>query len=362
MAVVGARSEFVKCAPVMRVLADVHDAELVHTGAAFEYGTSPEFFADLELQPPRHNLGIVGRSSAGTTRAMLQKLAPLIAEAAPDWVLVFGSSNATLAGALVAAKLGVRVAHVEAGLRSYRRRTPDELNHIVVDHVSTLHFCPVEHAVEALASEGLESGVHNVGDVLLDRVRRGFERAREAISEDNVFSSVGLDTQAAFAFATIHHAENTEDSGRLTELIDAFSRLDLPVVLPLHPRTQDSLTERPDVISRIGANIHIVDPLRPFETLLVVSRAQVVLTDSGGLQREAFFLGVPCVTLRDDTEWVDTLNLAANTVVGASADDIVRAVADARAQPRPSPSASSAFGDGRAAEKIVDILQSALGK
>jgi UDP-N-acetylglucosamine 2-epimerase len=357
VSVVGARSEFVKCAPVLRALAPRHDSVLIHTGEQYGYGTSSPFFEDLGIREPDHDLGLSRGTHAEVVGSILARLAPLIREARPDWVVVYGSSHATLAGALVAAKLGIRVGHVEAGVRSYRRNTPDEMNHLVVDHVSTLHFCPTEHAVVALGNEGLIQGVHNVGDVLLDVVLYNLDRAR-AIDVDRMLTEAGLEPKAPFAYATVHHHENTSDAIRLAALIDAFSRLDVPVILPLHPTTQESLTELPDLISRIGANVHVVDPLRPIESLALLLRAQVVLTDSGGLQREAFYVGVPCVTLRDDTEWVDTVDLSANRVVGADAESIVKAVESARQVEVPGVlgGGASAFGDGRAGVRIVEIL------
>jgi UDP-N-acetylglucosamine 2-epimerase len=357
VSVVGARSEFVKCAPVLRALAPEHQNLLVHTGGRYEYGTTAAFFEDLGIGEPDHDLGLSRGTDAAVVASILARLTPLIRDARPDWVLVYGSSHATLAGALVAAKLGIQVGHVEAGVRSYRRNTPDEMNHIVVDHVSSLHFCPTEHAVVALANEGLTEGVHNVGDVLLDVVLYNLARAR-AIDSSRMLVEAGIEPGEPFAYATVHHHENTSDAVRLAALVDAFSRLDLPVILPLHPLTQESLTEQPDLISRIGANVHVVDPLRPIESLALLLSADVVLTDSGGLQREAFYAGVPCVTLRDDTEWVDTVDLSANRVVGADAESIVRAVDSARRVEVPGvlDGGASAFGDGRAGRRIVEIL------
>jgi UDP-GlcNAc3NAcA epimerase len=358
VSVVGARSDFVKCAPVLRALAPLHDSLLIHTGEKYDYGMSSSFFEDLGIAEPNHDLGLGRGTHAEVMAAILARLAPLIREANPDWVLVYGSSHATLAGALVAAKLGIEVGHVEAGVRSYRRNTPDELNHIVVDHVSSLHFCPTEHAVVALANEGLTQGVHNVGDVLLDVVLYNLQRAKRDVDVDRLLADVGLEAGEAFAYATVHHHENTSDAVRLAALIDAFSRLDVHVILPLHPRTQESLTELPELTSRIGANVHVVDPLRPLESLSLLLRAQAVLTDSGGLQREAYYCGVPCVTLRDDTEWVDTLDLSANRVVGADAESIVRAVESAR-RTRLTGALSgeaTAYGDGHAGQRIVEIL------
>jgi UDP-N-acetylglucosamine 2-epimerase len=358
LSVVGARSELVKHAPVSRALRKSHQEVFVHTGHRYDYGTSPEFFADLQLPEPDHDLGIDAKTHAVMTGELLQRLGPLITEVSPDWVLVYGSSNATLAAALTAAKQSVPVAYIEAGLRSYRRNTPEEINRIVTDHVARLHLCPTQHAVDTLAKEGITEGVHFVGDTMLDSVRTHFARAKEQISVADLSASVGFDVETTpFAFATIHHLENTDDPVRLAQLIDAFSRLPITVVLPLHPRTQESLTDRPQVASRIGANVMIVDPLRPLEVLGVVARAEVVLTDSGGLQREAYFLGSPCVTLRDDTEFVDTLS--ANTIVGAEVAGIVEAVAAARRLPKHPrlDDPASPFGDGRAADRILEVLE-----
>lgn len=360
LSVVGARSELVKCAPLLRVIRQTHEEVLVHTGKPFDYGTSPEFFEDLELRAPDHDLGLTEGTHAHITGDMLHRLGPLIADLAPDWVLVYGSSNATLAGALAAAKQNVPVGHVEAGLRSYKRSTPEEINRIVSDHVSQLHFCPTQHAVEVLAKEGIVAGVHNVGDTLLDSVLLHFERAQKEVGENALSQAVGCDIgSGGFAFATVHHIENRQDPSRLTALIEAFSRLPLRVILPLHPATQESLTDRPEVASRIGENVCIVDPLRPLVALLLVSRAQVVLTDSGGLQREAFFLGVPCVTLRDDTEFIETLE--SNTIVGANVETIVEAVGAALALERRGriTGRDGPFGDGHAGEKIARILEGA---
>lgn len=357
VSVVGARSELVKSAPVTQVLAQRHESLVIHTGRRFDYGTSEAFFADLGVPPPDRDLGLGRGTHAEVVGAMLKGLSPILREARPDWVLVYGCSNATLAGALASATLGLPVAHVEAGVRSFRRGTPDELNHIVVDHVSRLHFCPSDHAVRMLAEEGLTEGVHQVGDVLLDHVFSSFERARREIAEEQLRGSLGLEAGEAYAFATVHHLENTEDELRLGALIEAFSSLPWPVVLPLHPGTQDSLQNRPELVSRIGANVRIVDPLRPLEALMAIARAEVVLTDSGGLQREAFFLGVPCITLRDDTEWVETLDLSANTVVGADAATILAAAGAAVRAPRRGPSQATPFGDGRAGERVVEILE-----
>ncbi len=356
VSIVGTRSDLVKSAPIARALGDAHT--LVHTGQPFDYGTDEGFFADLDLPTPAFDLGVDGGTNAKNLQRMLGALLERLTDPV-DWLLVYGGSAATIAGALVGAKRSIPGAHIGAGLRSYRRRTPDEVNHIVVDHLSRLHFCPTSRAVEALAREGLTEGVHDVGDVLLDNVVRGLEVGRQTASVAALAERIGVDPAQPFAVATIHHHENTEDESRLAALIRAFSALPWPVVLPLHPRTQESLTERPDVATQIGANISIVDPLRPIETLLAVSRAWVVLTDSGGLQRESYFLGVPCVTLRDDSEWVDTIDVAHNVVAGADPDAIEAAALEAAHAPDPSRKVplDGPFGDGRAGEKIVEILR-----
>lgn len=354
VSIAGARSELVHSAPVARALpADAF--QLVHTGAPMDYGTNPDFYADLGLPLPSVDLDLGRGTTAARVGAMQRALVPLLRSAQPDWVLVYGSSAATLAGTLAARKVGVPVGHGEAGVRSYRRDTPDELYPLIVDQLAKLHFCPTASAARTLLDEGVD-GVHDVGDLLLDNVVYGLDHP---LGEAELWPALGLDGPSALAFATIHHHENTHDPRRLSALIAAFSALPLKVVLPLHPRSQEQLAAQPELLLDIGPNVHIVDPLRPRATLAAVARASLVLTDSGGLQREAYYLGVPCITLRDGTEWVDTLALSANTVVGADRGAIVAVAHQLLALPRqtsPRPHAGP-FGRGEAGARIVALLR-----
>lgn len=354
--IVGARSELVRCAPVLRALAG-QGPLLLHTGAAFDYGTTPEFYADLGLPLPDHNLNLGRGTTAERVGAMQRALVPLLQAARLDWVLVYGSSAATLAGALAATKVGVPVGHVEAGVRSYRRDTPDELYPLIVDQLASLHFCPTPQAVLTLEEEGI-GGLHNVGDVLLDNVVHFLGVGPPMVPEAELWAALGLEGPADIAFATVHHHENTHDRRRLSALIEALSALPIRVVVPLHPRSQEQLAAQPELVARIGPNVLIVDPLRPKVTLAAVARSKVVLTDSGGLQREAYYLGVPCITLRDGTEWVDTLDLSANTVAGADGAAIAAAVRLILGQPstKVQVPVRGPFGQGDAAQRIVEIL------
>lgn len=335
--VVGARPQFIKAAPVSRALAVEGIREhLVHTGQHHDAVMSDVFFTELGLRPPDDHLGIHGGGHGDMTGRMLQALEPVLQRVAPDWVLVYGDTNSTLAGALAAAKLGIAVAHVEAGLRSYNRAMPEEINRVLTDHLSTRLFCPTSVAVENLHKEGLTAGVVHVGDVQFDAVLALAARAR---GESSILDRLGL-AAGGFALATLHRAENTDDPGRLSTL---FAYLEecaeaRPVVLPLHPRTRAALGKAGVIIRRL----RVVDPVGPLDMMRLLDACALVLTDSGGLQKEAYFFGKPCVTLRSETEWVETIDCGWNRLW---------TVPDYRER-RPIPD----YGDGHAAERIAQSL------
>ncbi|MBN1866077.1 UDP-N-acetylglucosamine 2-epimerase (non-hydrolyzing) [Candidatus Sumerlaeota bacterium] len=357
LTVVGARPQFIKAAMVSRAVARHNAAalptappvveEIVHTGQHYDHGMSQAFFDEMEIPGPAVNLGVGSGTHGETTAAMLRGLEAEIVARRPDWVLVYGDTNSTLAGALAAAKLHVPVAHVEAGLRSFNKRMPEEINRLVADHVSTLLFCPTRAAVENLASEGIADGVHAVGDVMYDAALAFGDLARQ---HSDVLDRLGL-APKGYALATCHRAENTDSGERLAAILDGLGRVaeSVPVVLPLHPRTRERI-ERFGFAKR-AERLRTVEPVSFLDMIRLEQEARAILTDSGGVQKEAYFHGVPCVTLRDETEWVETVEAGWNTLAGADADAIAQAARDA------SPGRPIAdYGDGHAADKILSIL------
>lgn len=347
VSVVGARPQFVKASPLSIELRERHQEVLVHTGQHYDPELSAVFFEELGLPKPDHHLGIGSGPHGRQTGAMLAALEDVFERERPDVVMVSGDTNSTLAGALAAAKLGIPVGHVEAGLRSFNRRMPEELNRILTDHLSTWLFAPSAVAVEQLSREGVTSGVHLVGDVMSDAVRMHSERARE---RSGALARTGV-LEKSYYLATVHRAENTDQPARLAGIFEALGRLDAPVVLPLHPRTRKRLV---DADLRPAETIRIVEPQGYLDMLRLEEGAVCVLTDSGGIQKEAYYVGTPCVTLRDETEWVETVAAGWNVLAGADPERIVEAVRTARgATVRARP---VLYGDGFAARRIAAIL------
>jgi UDP-GlcNAc3NAcA epimerase len=343
---VGARPQFIKAAAVSRRLRERHDEVLVHTGQHYDEGMSSVFFRELDIPEPEYHLGVGSASHGEQTGAMLRLIEQVVVSERPDWVLVYGDTNSTLAGALAASKLHVPVAHVEAGLRSYNRRMPEEINRVLTDHVSTLLLCPSDVAVRNLASEGITEGVHVVGDVMADVLADARTRADHT---SDVTARLGV-APGQFALATVHRAENTDSAQRLGAILSAFDALPLPVVFPVHPRTRRALD---GVGYSPSPQVRLLEPLGYVDMVRLQSDARVVLTDSGGVQKEAYWLGVPCVTLRDETEWVETVDAGWNVLVGADRDRIVRAVREL-ALPEEHP---PLYGEGGAAAAVVALLE-----
>jgi UDP-N-acetylglucosamine 2-epimerase len=342
MTVVGARPQFVKAAPLSRALRRVTREVLVHTGQHYDREMSAAFFEDLRLPAPDRHLGVGSGSHGRMTGRMLEALEAVMVEVRPELVLVLGDTNSTLAGALAAAKLGIPVAHVEAGLRSFDPRMPEEINRRVADHVSRLLFCPTPTAVRNLRAEGIRRGVYRVGDVMLDAIRQHLPRALRRPTAPRL-------PPRSYYLATIHRQENADDRGRLRAIVSALEVLPRPTLLPLHPRTRARL-------GRLGhrprGTLELLAPASYLEMLALVRNARAVLTDSGGLQKEAFILGTPCLTLRDTTEWEETIAAGANRLVGADPDRIRGAIADLERKRRP-PRAARVYGDGHASEAIA---------
>jgi UDP-GlcNAc3NAcA epimerase len=327
LTVVGARPQFVKAAPLSRALRRRFRQVLVHTGQHYDAEMSDTFFTELRIPRPDVHLGIRSGSHGAMTGRMLEALERVMAEIRPDVVLVLGDTNSTLAGALAAVKLHLPVAHVEAGLRSFDPRMPEEVNRRLTDHVSSLLLCPTLTAVGNLRREGIRRGVHRVGDVMMDAVRQNLARSRRA-------GRARLLAPRSYYLATVHRQENTDDGDRLAALVGALERLPHPVVLPLHPRTRERLAR---LGHEPGGAVRVTKPVSYLEMLGLEQRARAILTDSGGVQKEAFILGTPCITLRDTTEWVETVESGANRLVGVDPGRV--------------------YGDGHASEAIALALR-----
>jgi UDP-N-acetylglucosamine 2-epimerase len=347
VSVVGARPQFMKAAVLSRALRRRHEELLVHTGQHYDDLMSEIFFRELDMPAPDVNLGIGSASHAVQTARALEGLEAVLGEQRPDAVIVFGDTNSTLAGALAAAKLGLPVAHVEAGLRSYERDLPEEINRVLTDHVSTYLFAPTTTAVTCLQKEGIEQGVYHVGDVMYDSLLASLPRVREM--EAGVLARFGVGADG-YHVATVHRAANTDDPQTLGRLVQALGQLPVPVIFPVHPRTQAAI-EAAGI--EVPAHVRLVPPVGYFEMVALERNARAILTDSGGVQREAYFLAVPCVTLRTETEWPETLAGGWNVLAGTNVAGIVEAAQRSRPQTAPLP----AFGEGRAASKIVEILE-----
>ena len=352
--VIGARPQFIKAAAVSREISKHHEVEevLVHTGQHFDDSMSQVFFDELDIAPPAHNLGIQAVGHGAMTGRMLEKLEEVIQQERPDWVLVYGDTNSTLAGALSAAKLHVSVAHVEAGLRSFNRRMPEEINRVVTDHLSDMLLAPTSNAVENLAREGIGSTqVHLVGDVMYDIALYYADRA---VKSSRILERLGL-TAKGYVLATVHRAENTDDRQRLRAIVDGLAQvaLDLPVVLPLHPRSRAALAAN-DLLDRAGERLTLLEPVGYLDMVMLEKSAAAVATDSGGVQKEAYFHGVPCVTLREETEWVELVDLGWNRLAPPGTARIVESVREALSSTGRS---SEPYGRGDASVRIAGLLR-----
>ena len=352
LTVVGARPQFIKAAAVSRALATRTGQPLaevmIHTGQHYDENMSDVFFEELGIRTPAYNLGVAGGTHGAMTGRMLEAIEQVLLAERPDWVLIYGDTNSTLAGALAASKLHMPVAHVEAGLRSFNMKMPEEINRIVADRLSSLLLCPTDTSVTNLAREGITRGVQLVGDVMYDVALHFAEVAR---TRTNVLQRLGL-TAGEYVLATCHRAENTDDPQRLTQVITALATLarSRRVVLPIHPRTLGKV--RQFGLEDALAGITVIEPVSYLEMVALEKHAQAIVTDSGGVQKEAFFYRVPCVTARDETEWVETVDAGWNTLTGADADKIVAAVLGGQAQRRD----INPYGAGNAAELILDAL------
>ena len=352
--VIGARPQFIKAAAVSRVLRARAgmDELLIHTGQHYDANMSEVFFAELAIPRPDIHLGIGSGAHGAQTGLMLQALESALSAHPVDAVLVYGDTNSTLAGALAAAKLQLPVAHVEAGLRSFNRRMPEEINRVLTDHLAALLFAPTTTAVDNLRREGIaDTAIHLVGDVMYDAAC--YYRTKAA-AESAMTERARLD-RGGYILATVHRAENTDDPARLRAIWQGLLAVAewLPVALPLHPRTRAAAAALGLAPS---ANLRLLDPVGYLDMVMLEQHAAIIVTDSGGVQKEAFFARVPCVTLRDETEWVETVEAGANQLVGADSARLVAAVTALIHHPPALPDPGPYYGDGAAVEKIVERL------
>lgn len=346
VSIVGARPEFVQGAPVSRALRAQGVREiLVHTGQHYDYKMSQAFFDDLGIPEPDYNLEVGSGGHAGQTAEILVRLAEVLVKEQPDVVIVRGDTNSTIAGALAASKLHLPVAHIEAGERSFDRRMPEEINRIVTDSISDVFFCVSQTAGRQLAAEGHRAHVHVVGDVMYDAALHNRELARQ---RSHIVADLGL-TPGGYVLTTVHRAATTDDPERLGAIVDAFNAAPEPVVFPAHPRTRGAL-------ERLGRpfadHVRVIDPVGYFDMMQLEEHARLIATDSGGVQREAYFLKRPCLTLRDETEWTETVSAGWNQLVGVEAERIKAAWTTFTPPAEQAP----IFGDGHAAERIAEVL------
>lgn len=353
--VVGARPQFVKAAAVSRVIREKHTEILVHTGQHYDNNMSDVFFEELHIPKPDINLCVGSGSHAKQTAEMLIGIEEVLLQESPDYLLVYGDTNSTLAGALAASKIHVPIIHVEAGLRSFNMRMPEEQNRILTDRIAKLLLCPTDIAVDNLKREGITEGVYNVGDVMCDAVLY-YSRLLDKKPAEYYFSHLQglfepIREVPQWYLSTIHRAENTDSINKVKEVLDAFEQLDAPVIFPVHPRTKGLVKSLKE--SHGYKNILFIEPMGYLDMLYFVKNAKKVVTDSGGLQKETYILDTPCVTVRDQTEWVETLVGNHNILAKPNADDIVDKVMNTVID---YDKKEAYYGIGNAAEKICDLI------
>jgi UDP-GlcNAc3NAcA epimerase len=352
--VIGARPQFIKAAVVSRLFGQLSGAEelLVHTGQHYDESMSDIFFQELGIPKPAYHLAIGSGAHGAQTGRMLEAIERVLLDVLPDVVLVYGDTNSTLAGALAAVKLHIPVAHVEAGLRSFNRKMPEEINRVIADHLSTWLFAPTTTAMEHLAHEGIPSeATYLVGDVMYDAaLHYGKQASVDALSRLNL-------APKDYVLATIHRAENTDVPSRLTALFDALEQIaaEVPVVLPIHPRTRAALARQNRAIQH--TNLRLLDPLGYLDMVALEKHARVIATDSGGVQKEAYFHRVPCVTLRDETEWTELVAMGWNRLVPPTdSASVVQGVTQALRSALPPVPEADPYGGGEAGQRIAAAL------
>jgi UDP-N-acetylglucosamine 2-epimerase (non-hydrolysing) len=347
--IVGARPQFIKLAPISQKLRQKCKEVLIHTGQHYDYEMSKVFFDEIGIPTPDYHLEVGSDTHAVQTGKMLIKIEEVLVKERPDIILVYGDTNSTLAGALASAKLDIPVGHIEAGLRSFDKSMPEEINRIITDHISSFCFAPTNTAVDNLKKEGIENGVYLTGDVMYDAAIKGIEIAK---SKSQILHQLGL-KEKEYLLITLHRAANTDIQENLRSIVNALIEIDEKVVFPIHPRTKKALEDY-GLLDKLEANSNVIItlPVGYFDFLLLEYYAKKILTDSGGVQKEAYFFKVPCITLRESTEWVETIEDGWNVLVGTKKDLIINAIAEFN----PNSKQRDVFGDGNASDKILKIL------
>lgn len=346
LTVIGARPQFIKAAAVSNKLRLDNEEILVHTGQHYDSNMSDIFFEELEIPKPNYNLEIGSGNHGYQTGKMLIHLEEICVKEKPDMILVYGDTNSTLAGALVGSKLLIPIAHVEAGLRSFNKNMPEEQNRILTDHISKYLFVPSKTAEENLKNEGIINGVYNTGDVMFDAINLFKEKAE---IKSNILSSLEINSKE-YILSTIHRAENTNDINRLSNIINGLNNSNQNIILPLHPRTKKFIK---DYGLNLSDKVKIIDPIGYLDMIKLMNNSKKIVTDSGGVQKEAYFLEVPCITMRDETEWVETIENGWNILVGSSSEKIIDAINNFNPTHKP----LKIFGNGNAAEIISNIIK-----
>ncbi len=349
ISIIGARPQFIKCAPLSHAIRREHQEFILHTGQHYDSEMSDVFFNELNIPKPDYNLGIGSGTHGEQTGRMLTEIEKILVKESPDLVLTYGDTNSTLAGALAASKLHISIAHVEAGLRSFDRTMPEEINRVLTDHTSNFLFCPTETAVKNLKKEGVTDGVYCVGDVMVDALEYNRKIAED---KSTILDEMEL-TSKDFMVATVHRPANTDSQENLSSIVKAFcSAADQTIVFPIHPRTEKFLKEY-GLWNELCQHVKVIQPIGYLDMLKLMAHSSKILTDSGGIQKEAYMLGVPCMTMRENTEWVETVENGWNVLVGVDYRKIVDAIrgfegADER---------SDVFGSGNASERVCEILR-----
>mgnify|MGYP000638356019 CR=1 FL=1 len=355
--IVGARPQFIKVGPILEAIAEHNRSHpdspiqevLVHTGQHYDFEMSRVFFEELKIKEPDYHLGVGSGSHGYQTGEMLKRIEEVLLKEKPDIVMVYGDTNSTLAGALAAVKLHIPVAHVEAGLRSFNKAMPEEVNRVLTDHLATLLFCPTQTAVKNLEREGITKGVYLVGDVMYDAVLQHLKIAED---KSRILEYLGFKSKE-YALATVHRAENTDILEHLKAIfqgLEAIAKDGLPIVFPIHPRTRKQM----ETFGLSVNSLRVIEPVSYLDMLVLEKNAKVILTDSGGVQKEAFFFRVPCVTLREETEWLELVENGFNMLVGANKDRIIRTFYEMK--DRQFDFDINLYGEGNAAKKILETI------